>query len=416
MKIIRDTALGVAPATRDEVRADPWKLLVVDDEADVRNLTLLTLRNMSFAGRPIHFIEAASAAEAIQRLQDNDDVAIALIDVVMESEDAGLKLVETIRGEMNNLMIRLVIRTGQPGLAPERSIIDHYDIDDYKDKTELTATRLYTTIRSALKAYRDLLLLKTAEQALHEQTLSLIRAKDDLTRFAEISAHHLMEPIRRQATYVQRLRFDLSGLPGAIENPEVRFAIDTLTNDAHHLGDLMRDIKRYLAAGEPHGKTTSQDAGDVLQAVLRQLTNIIATSRAVIDVGPLPNAVIDRTRFAQLFAVIIENALVHGRPVGSSQLPRIGITGKRDGRMSRYRVADNGPGIPPQHLERVFRIFERFGSAADYDGRLAGTGAGLSIARRIVDSRDGRIWIESPPDEGTTVVFELPDGQQDEST
>jgi len=81
---------------------------------------------------------------------------VALIDVVMETDDAGLRLVEYIRKDQSNLMMRLIIRTGQPGLAPERYVIDHYDIDDYKDKTELTATHLYTAVRSAIKSYRDL--------------------------------------------------------------------------------------------------------------------------------------------------------------------------------------------------------------------------------------------------------------------
>lgn len=170
MKIIRDVAPTGARPPEPQHPADdpesqssasdtaryPWKVLVVDDEPDVRNLTRLTLRNMTFAGRPMEFLEAGSCAEAMHVLRAHDDIAVALIDVVMETEDAGLKLVESIRRELKNHMIRLVIRTGQPGTAPERYVIDHYDIDDYKDKTELTATRLYTTIRSTLKAYRDL--------------------------------------------------------------------------------------------------------------------------------------------------------------------------------------------------------------------------------------------------------------------
>lgn len=154
MKIVRKLASvenpGVVP------RAQPWKVLVVDDEPDVRRLTALNLRGFQFAGRPLELIEAASAAEAQEKLQAHRDIAMALVDVVMETDDAGLKLVEYIRTGLNNRMIRLVIRTGQPGIAPERFVIDNFDIDDYKDKTELTAQKLYTTMRSALKGYRDL--------------------------------------------------------------------------------------------------------------------------------------------------------------------------------------------------------------------------------------------------------------------
>ncbi len=133
-----------------------WKLLVVDDEPDMRELTRINLKGFRFADRDLEIVEAASAYEAREMLLQNPDTAVALIDVVMETDDAGLRLVEYIRKELKNAMVRIIIRTGQPGLAPERYVIDHYDIDDYKDKTELTATHLYTAVRSAVKSYRDL--------------------------------------------------------------------------------------------------------------------------------------------------------------------------------------------------------------------------------------------------------------------
>ncbi|MDD5214716.1 MAG: DUF3369 domain-containing protein [Methylococcales bacterium] len=171
MKIIRNTEAPTAsadesPLQRVETPRYQWKVLIVDDEPDVRTLTRISLRDFSFANQTLEFIEASSAREAKNLLQQHSDLALALIDVVMETDDAGLKLVEYIRNDLKNAMIRLVIRTGQPGLAPERYVIDHYDIDDYKDKTELTAARLYTTVRSALKAYRDLQIIDTNRRGL----------------------------------------------------------------------------------------------------------------------------------------------------------------------------------------------------------------------------------------------------------
>jgi response regulator RpfG family c-di-GMP phosphodiesterase len=154
MKIVRK--LAESSSAGPGPRTLPWKVLVVDDEPDVRQLTALNLRGFQFVGRPLDLIEAASAAEAKEKLRAHPDIAMALIDVVMETDDAGLKLVEHIRTELNNRMMRLVIRTGQPGIAPERFVIDNFDIDDYKDKTELTVQKLYTTVRSGLKGYRDL--------------------------------------------------------------------------------------------------------------------------------------------------------------------------------------------------------------------------------------------------------------------
>lgn len=173
MKIIHKPATHIADAvTSTDQRTVAatgryvWKILIVDDEPDIRTLTRISLRDFEFHGRTLEFIEAESANAAKTALQQHPDIAVALVDVVMESSDAGLQLVEFIRQEMKNLMIRIVIRTGQPGVAPERYVIDHYDIDDYKDKTELTSDRLYTTVRSALKAFRDLQTIDTNRQGL----------------------------------------------------------------------------------------------------------------------------------------------------------------------------------------------------------------------------------------------------------
>ena len=162
MKIIRFPGQTVAASPTPDVPANPvtprhtWKMLVVDDEPDMRTLTRLNLKGFGFAERDLEIIDAGSAAEAREKLAAHPDIAVALIDVVMETDDAGLRLVEYIRKDLKNSMVRLIIRTGQPGLAPERYVIDHFDIDDYKDKTELTATHLYTAVRSAIKSYRDL--------------------------------------------------------------------------------------------------------------------------------------------------------------------------------------------------------------------------------------------------------------------
>jgi len=164
VKIIRSTGKKVPEGAA--ARPNAWKLLVVDDEPDVRQLTTISLRNFEFSGRELQLLQADSAAQAKLVLQEHPDIAVALIDVVMETDDAGLKLVEHIRNVMENRMMRLVIRTGQPGMAPERFVIDHYDIDDYRDKTELTVQKLYATVRLALKSYRDLQTIDLNRQGL----------------------------------------------------------------------------------------------------------------------------------------------------------------------------------------------------------------------------------------------------------
>ena len=138
----------------------PMKILVVDDEADVHSVTRLALRNVSFKGRPLELISAYSGAEAFDVLRKNTDIALVLLDVVMETEDAGLKLVGRIREELNNHLVRIVLRTGQPGQAPEQQVIIDYDINDYKAKTELTTQKLFTTVIASMRAYESLLMIE----------------------------------------------------------------------------------------------------------------------------------------------------------------------------------------------------------------------------------------------------------------
>ncbi|MBX3689628.1 DUF3369 domain-containing protein [Dokdonella sp.] len=138
------------------VAAPPWKVLVVDDEPEVHEVTRLVLGGFRFAERSLEFLSAFSAAQAREMLARHADVAVVLLDVVMESEQAGLGLVRSIREELRNPFVRIVLRTGQAGQAPEHEVIAAYDINDYKEKTELTASRLATTMYSALRAYRDM--------------------------------------------------------------------------------------------------------------------------------------------------------------------------------------------------------------------------------------------------------------------
>lgn len=144
----------------------PWKVLIVDDESAVHEITDLALKNFEFEGRGLKFLHAFSAEDARRVLLSHKDIALALVDVVMEDEHAGLDLIRYIRDELDNQLIRIVLRTGQPGQAPERTVIREYDINDYKEKTELTSTKLYSTVYTSLRSYRDLTALEANRRGL----------------------------------------------------------------------------------------------------------------------------------------------------------------------------------------------------------------------------------------------------------
>ena len=133
-----------------------WRLMVIDDEPDVHRATTFALAGVKILGRSLQFLHAYSASEATQMLRAEQDIAVVLLDVVMEREDAGLALVKTIRQDFKLTELRIILRTGQPGYAPEIETIHDFDINDYKTKSELTRTKLYATVTAALRAYEQI--------------------------------------------------------------------------------------------------------------------------------------------------------------------------------------------------------------------------------------------------------------------
>ncbi|MEA2861254.1 MAG: hypothetical protein QOC72_3293, partial [Methylobacteriaceae bacterium] len=134
----------------------PWKVAIIDDDPAVHEGTRFALYDYSLNGSGIALLSAYSAEEGRRLLRDHCDIAVILLDVVMETDSAGLDLVGFIRNELKNQTVRIILRTGQPGQAPERRVIVDFDINDYKAKTELTADKLFTTLTAALRGYQQL--------------------------------------------------------------------------------------------------------------------------------------------------------------------------------------------------------------------------------------------------------------------
>jgi len=140
----------------DDHSARKWKIAVIDDDRAVHEGTRFALSDYSLNGQGLEILSAYSAAEGRVLMREHTDVAAVLLDVIMETDVAGLELVEYIRNELKNETVRIILRTGQPGQAPERRVIVQYDINDYKAKTELTADKLFTSLTAALRSYQQL--------------------------------------------------------------------------------------------------------------------------------------------------------------------------------------------------------------------------------------------------------------------
>ncbi|WP_394143823.1 response regulator [Vibrio atypicus] len=172
----------------DEVPLHPWKVLLVDDDEQMHQITRLALSGFEFDGRGLELVSAYSALEAQSKCQQEPDFALALVDVVMESDHAGLGLVKFIREELQNRVIRLVLRTGQAGQAPEDTVIREYEIDDYKEKTELTTQKLKTLLYSMLRSYRDLKLIEAQKEGLKKVIKSSAKVQNTTTLQAYASS------------------------------------------------------------------------------------------------------------------------------------------------------------------------------------------------------------------------------------
>ena len=154
LHIFDDLAHGIED--KELASGKPWHILIVDDDPGVHNATVFAMQDIRIDGRPLHFLHAHSGQEALELVRNDDDIAVAILDVVMENESAGLDLVRNIRRDLGRSEMRIILRTGQPGYAPEMRVIREYDINDYKTKSELTRVRLLTTLTTAVRSYDQL--------------------------------------------------------------------------------------------------------------------------------------------------------------------------------------------------------------------------------------------------------------------
>lgn len=165
---------SISPPTQETQRF--WNILIVDDEQDVHEATLLALGRERLCNRKLHFEHAYSAAQAKTILQDSAEFAVILLDVVMENEQAGFELVRYVREELNIQNTRIILRTGQPGYAPELETITKYEINDYKAKSELTRNKLFTVLTASIRAYAQIRALEMSKRGLE----TIIKASKEL--------------------------------------------------------------------------------------------------------------------------------------------------------------------------------------------------------------------------------------------
>ncbi len=237
---------------------------------------------------------------------------------------------------------------------------------------------------------------RRAELAREEQARELARSNADLQQFAYVASHDLQEPLRMVASYTQLLARRYKGKLDADADEFIRFAVDGATR----MQTLINDLLSYSRMASNKAEASAASCERALERALANLRAAIDEAGATVTHDPLPVVHGEENQLTQLFQNLVGNALKFRR----SEAPEVRVTAERTGSEWTISVADNGIGIAPEYRERVFVIFQRLHPRTDYPGN----GMGLAICKKIVERHGGRIWVHSPPGEGTIFRFTLP--------
>ena len=229
---------------------EPWKILIADDEEEVHTITRMVLEDYVFEHKGVELLHAYTGQETKKLISEIPDIAIILLDVVMEKDDAGLEVVRYIRDDLVNNFVRIILRTGQPGKAPEKEIITGFDINDYKEKTELTAQKLFTTVTSSLRAYKDLRIIERNRKGLE----IIINSTGQL--FAN----------KRLKTFTEGVLIQLSSILQMTEDTLFLQAFGFVASD-------IEDNLKIIAATGKYNKFINSNVSDVLPEKIQKYLN-----------------------------------------------------------------------------------------------------------------------------------------------
>jgi two-component system NtrC family sensor kinase len=411
-----------------------WETLIVDDDVEVHSVTKLALEDFVFDEKRLEFISAHSAREAREKITAHPNTAVILLDVVMEADDAGLRFVKELRGDIGNKLVRVILRTGQPGQAPERRIIVDYDINDYKTKPELTSQKLFTSMVAALRSFRDLTTLERAKAELADLNLSLERRVDERTADLADANRELRETQTQlvQASKMASLGSLVAGVAHEINTPiasvsssqaTLRLAIKRIRAALEKAGDAEPKVMSYMAIVEDSSEVIEVGAARVAQIVerlrrfarldeaalqhvsvnecVRDALDLAGHSLSHVEVSSQLDEVPDLTCYPNRINHVLFNLLTNAAEAMDDG-GRLRVHVAQDGDHIEISVADSGPGITAENQRHIFDP----GFTTKMRG--VGSGLGLAIAYQVVGDHGGTITVDSTPGEGATFAIRLP--------
>ncbi|PSB00634.1 diguanylate cyclase domain-containing protein [Merismopedia glauca] len=313
--------------------SDVWKILIVDDESDVHRATQIALRNLAFEGKAIVFFSAYSAHECKQIITEvHPDIAVVLLDVVMETNDAGLQVVKYIREELKNQQTRIILRTGHPGEAPEESVILDYDINDYKLKVELTRQRMLVAVITALRSYRDLLTIANQKAELEQTVKRLQQTQQRLEEYTQTLEITVAERTAALKVINQQLH-RLATLDGLTHIPNRRRFDEywqeqwlLMAKQQEPISLILIDVDYFKYYNDKYG----HQAGDrclytiaqVIKQTLRRSMDLVARYGGEEFVVVLPHSLIEGARTtAEAIIIAVQNLdLPHAQSLVSDRV------------------------------------------------------------------------------------------------
>lgn len=244
---------------------------------------------------------------------------------------------------------------------------------------------------------RDITTRKEYQRQLTKERKELERSNESLREFAYIASHDLQEPLRMVSSYVDLLNQEY----GDQFDDEAEEYMDFAVDGARRMKRMINSLLEYSRVHTEASSFSKTDMNHVFEATRQDLELLIDESDATVSVDELPTIEADRDQIGQVFQNLVKNALEHARKDG---VPEIEVTTSEREKEHMFAVSDNGPGIPEDQQDDIFKIFNRGSNASNGDN----TGIGLAITQRIVQRHGGDIWVESELDSGTTFTFTIP--------